>query len=441
MSQHAPSQLVLLVEDDPDLSEVVSALLEAEGYTVATARHGQHALLLLDGGVAPSVIVCDMMMPVLDGFGFLAAYGTRPHPRVPVIAVSAFDGYLAGARDAGADVTLAKPYDADALVAAVRRHAGPPRPVRAAEPAPEHARDAEDARMREILALRLDEPAPTAALERFAQRVARIFEVPICLVSIITVDRQYWHAFCGLPADLSAARGTPREDSFCTHAVVARAALIVQDAAVSPMFRSNRLVRERGVRFYAGVPLVGRLGDAVGTLCLLDFAPRTFGYFELELLGALSRRVLAELERRERRGAPRSPEAAFRHLGYLDEELDILGREGLVQALVLEALRATERRGRVTVAVAVVPDATPKAEVEALKAAFPRAHLGRLGMSRIGIVVPDAEPDDVRATIQRASPGTRVATEAVRPAPGNAEAQLRDIEGSLGSAGLAPRGP
>jgi CheY-like chemotaxis protein len=428
-------QLVLYVDDDRDLSEVVSEILEAEGFAAATASHGREALAILDRGLAPDVVVSDMMMPVMDGLTFLARYRARTTPAAPVLAVSAFEAYLDAARAAGAAATLLKPFTIDALAAAVRAlTAGRPPPA----PPPRLADlGAEAARVAEVVRLGVDRGAPTPAMQAFSERVARIFDVPICLVSIVTEDRQFWHASCGLPDDLAADRGTPRGDSFCTHAVAARAALVVQDTLENPFFRDNRLVSERGLRFYAGVPLFSRADEAVGTLCILDFASRGFGYFDLELLAVLARRVTAELEWRERRDRPRSPLSAFRSLEYLDEDLDVLGRAGFVEALAAEALRSAERGLSLTVGVAVVPPERTTEAAEALKAAFPRAHVGRLGRWRLAVAVLDQAETATRAALAAAcGPEGRVLASAV-PGPRAGRDVLARLERELGDAGLA----
>jgi GAF domain-containing protein len=252
-------------------------------------------------------------------------------------------------------------------------------------PAPPDERD----RLLAVLQLKLDEPAPTAAMDAFVERVARIFDVPICLVSIVTLDQQYWHASCGLPPELAQARGGPRDESFCTHAVVANAALVVQDAHQNPFFVDNVFVRDRGLRFYAGVPVTHRYGHVVGTLCLLDMRPRSFSRFDLDLLSLLAKRIAAELEWREKRLSPRTPSAAFRYLTWLDEELDVLGREAFVQALQVESLRAAERHAELTLAVVSRSDGELAGLVARTGAAFPRALLGRLGWARIGVLVFD----------------------------------------------------
>jgi CheY-like chemotaxis protein len=432
--------LVLVIEDDPDLSAFTCEVLELEGFATSAARHGAHALRQLEGGLVPAVVVCDMMMPELDGFGFLAAYARRPPPRAPVLAVSAFEPYLEQAMPAGAAAALAKPYDLERFLATVRSLAQgrTPAPAGRREPAP--LRLDERTRLEAVLRLALEARSPGEALQQFAERVARIFDVPVALVSIVTADRQVWHAACGLPADLAQAGGGPRDESFCTHAVAARAALVVQDTHANPFFAHNALVRTRGLRFYAGVPIFARTGEAIGTLCLLDFAARAFGYFDLELLGALARRVMGELEQRERASRPGAPEAGFPNAAAWDAELDLLGRDTFRQALTLESLRALERRQAVSVAVGAFTADGLRATVSALKARLPRAHLGRLGHARIGVVDAGGSVDALRAELLAVGgAGARVVA-ADLGRVGDAGERLAWLEATLGEDGLTGRG-
>ncbi|HMF40420.1 MAG TPA: response regulator [Polyangia bacterium] len=63
---------VLIVDDDPDIREILAEALESFGFVVVTAAHGRDALAMLARmAVRPSVILLDLMMPVMDGYGFL----------------------------------------------------------------------------------------------------------------------------------------------------------------------------------------------------------------------------------------------------------------------------------------------------------------------------------------------------------------------------------
>jgi GAF domain-containing protein len=288
-------------------------------------------------------------------------------------------------------------------------------------------------RLLAVLELKLDEPAPTAAMNAFVSRVALIFDVPICLVSIVTRDRQYWHAFCGLPPDLEAARGTPRDDSFCTHAVAANAALVVQDAHENPFFVDNSIVLERGLRFYAGVPITHRFGHVLGTLCLLDTKPRSFTRFDLDLLGILAKRIAAELEWREKRSSPRTPTAAFRYLTWLDEELDVLGREAFVEALQVESLRAGERHAELALGVVAAADGQLRAIVDELRSAFPRALVGRLGWARIGVLAFGERAESIERRLRAMSGTGELSVVQVPRIVGGAEQFLHAAEAATGA--------
>ncbi len=122
--------LVLVVDDDPDILDAICDILDAEGYRVSRARHGQEALEQVDSE-RPDVILLDLMMPVMDGVAFSQALRQRPTVSdVPIVVISA-DGNPQRAASVGAVGYLAKPFDIDALlahVAGITRWMGEPRP-------------------------------------------------------------------------------------------------------------------------------------------------------------------------------------------------------------------------------------------------------------------------------------------------------------------------
>lgn len=100
---------VLLVEDDLEIRDILQDLLEAEGYDVIPASHGKQALEFLAGVPAeglPSLVVLDMMMPLVDGSQVLASMKSDPKlSPIPVVVLSA----VARERPAGAAAFLRKP--------------------------------------------------------------------------------------------------------------------------------------------------------------------------------------------------------------------------------------------------------------------------------------------------------------------------------------------
>jgi CheY-like chemotaxis protein len=117
---------VLLVEDDADIRDAVSSVLEAEGYTVLTAENGEQALAILDRG-QPCVVLLDLMMPVMSGWEFMKVVKqNRRLDDMPVVVVSAYSERKAE----GVRRVLKKPLDVNALLQAVAEYCCcPPKPA------------------------------------------------------------------------------------------------------------------------------------------------------------------------------------------------------------------------------------------------------------------------------------------------------------------------
>jgi CheY-like chemotaxis protein len=117
--------LVLVIDDDRDIREGIIGLLEDEGFEAVGARNGLEALnFLADSPRMPSLILLDLMMPILDGWTFCKVrQGVSTLMEIPVVAISA--GAMDGAREPlRVDATLPKPFDPDALAWLAARMAG-----------------------------------------------------------------------------------------------------------------------------------------------------------------------------------------------------------------------------------------------------------------------------------------------------------------------------
>jgi len=121
---------VFVVEDEQDSRDVICDYLLLEGYSVADARNGESALSLLRDGLRPSLILLDLNMPVLDGWGFLREIEQQPElARVPIVFASGTglpQSVPTRKHDAG---FLKKPIDVQRLLRLVREHCGE-RPAR-----------------------------------------------------------------------------------------------------------------------------------------------------------------------------------------------------------------------------------------------------------------------------------------------------------------------
>jgi CheY-like chemotaxis protein len=117
---------VLVVDDDDAIREIVAETLELEGYWVGQAANGAEALRQIDEQ-RPSLVLLDMRMPVLDGWGVARTLKERGI-RVPIVVVTAASSAKGWATDIGADGYLAKPFLDTELLSIVERFVGPPNP-------------------------------------------------------------------------------------------------------------------------------------------------------------------------------------------------------------------------------------------------------------------------------------------------------------------------
>ena len=143
--------------------------------------------------------------------------------------------------------------------------------------------------------LLLDTP-PEQRFDTIVEFAASEFDVPICLITLLDHDRQWFKARVGLDAC-----STGRDISFCGHAILQSDVLVIADAALDARFADNPLVTsDPNIRFYAGAPLILPSGMAVGTLCIIDTAPRTLDAVELSILASLRDLLVLELGRADK---------------------------------------------------------------------------------------------------------------------------------------------
>lgn len=110
---------ILVVDDDPDVLDLLRLMLEAEGFSPITAADGRAGLGLIRSE-RPDVVLLDLMMPVLDGWGVLEGLASEPHqPRVLVVSAKSGDADRARAFELGASGYLSKPFSPDGLIQAI----------------------------------------------------------------------------------------------------------------------------------------------------------------------------------------------------------------------------------------------------------------------------------------------------------------------------------
>jgi DNA-binding response OmpR family regulator len=108
---------ILVVDDDPSIRQLLTDVLEMEGYEVSIAVDGLAAVRMVEAA-SPDFVILDVMMPGLDGFGVLGTIRAQPGEPVPVLMLTAAAEADASARAwvSGVDYYLAKPFTADAVL-------------------------------------------------------------------------------------------------------------------------------------------------------------------------------------------------------------------------------------------------------------------------------------------------------------------------------------
>lgn len=119
-------KLILTVDDSPSIRMLLRYALARQGYDVAEAEDGLAALEWLAANKRPSLMITDINMPRLDGYGLVETVRTRgPHPDLPILVLSteSSEEKMSRAREAGADGWIVKPFDPAQLGAAIRQAA------------------------------------------------------------------------------------------------------------------------------------------------------------------------------------------------------------------------------------------------------------------------------------------------------------------------------
>ncbi len=182
------------------------------------------------------------------------------------------------------------------------------------------------ARLRELVIL---DSAPEPVFDSIARMASEICGVPIALISLIDLERQWFKANVGLPG----VNETPRDIAFCNYAIRSDAVLEVPDARADARFAANPLVTGApAIRFYAGAPLIMPGGQRVGTLCVIDRQTHHLSEMQITMLRSLAAIVTEALIMRrdliERTLVVRAePERAVRQLtAIIDNTTDFVSQ-------------------------------------------------------------------------------------------------------------------
>eukprot|EP01087_Luapelamoeba_hula_P014415 TRINITY_DN4212_c0_g1_i2.p1 TRINITY_DN4212_c0_g1~~TRINITY_DN4212_c0_g1_i2.p1 ORF type:complete len:949 (+),score=123.15 TRINITY_DN4212_c0_g1_i2:479-3325(+) len=191
-------------------------------------------------------------------------------------------------------------------------------------PVPEN----EDQRLNDLYKLEIMEPGGTEALDRISKLCARVFDSPVAVVNLIFSELQVFPAEVGL-----GTPSLPRNGGICPWTIMQknRRGMVINDTLMDPRTMHNPFVEGApGIRFYAGAPLICLNGTKLGTLCVIDFKPRTIDADQYRTLIDFSDVVMDELELRlARRQAVHSRQYVLSTVERLQYSVNVLS-EGML---------------------------------------------------------------------------------------------------------------
>jgi diguanylate cyclase (GGDEF)-like protein len=154
--------------------------------------------------------------------------------------------------------------------------------------------DKESERLEKLYSYNILDSLPEEEYNRVVRIAAKIFDMPMAVISLIECDRQWFKAQIG-----TTNTELDRNLSFCSHAICQDGVMVIEDASRHPDFSDNPFVKGKShLRFYAGAPLHASDGINLGTLAILDTKPRTFSDNQRETLSDLAAMVMDSLEMR-----------------------------------------------------------------------------------------------------------------------------------------------
>ena len=151
---------------------------------------------------------------------------------------------------------------------------------------------AENKRIESLLKYEILDTPPDGAFDEITQLAAKIFDVPIAIITLVDHNRIWFKSAYGLDAD-----EIPRSPGLCSSAILSDDIYIVEDARKDPRTMANPLVAGiMGLQFYAAAPLRTSDGFNLGTFCIIDKNPRKLTSKETSMLMQLSRIVMDQFE-------------------------------------------------------------------------------------------------------------------------------------------------
>jgi GAF domain-containing protein len=123
-------------------------------------------------------------------------------------------------------------------------------------------------------------------LDVFAEAACLIADCPSSLIAMMEQETQTIQSCVGMSLDFVA-----RKDTVCQYTIMDREVLVINDTFLDYRSSSNAIIIEGGIRFYAGVPLIDEVGLILGTLCVIDYKPKTLSEAQINSLKKLGEAI------------------------------------------------------------------------------------------------------------------------------------------------------
>jgi DNA-binding response OmpR family regulator len=296
-------ELIVVVEDAEEVRDLLTLLLEQDGYQVRACENGDQAFALIRSE-RPALVITDLMLGETCGLDLVTRLRSDlVSPIPPVIVCSGFHGFEREALERGAAAFIPKPFDARTILATVRS-------VLARHAVDEHERKEAIARARAMRAKAA--AAASAALRRLEPRRDDLVRRASWSTRLLSLYFGFGDAFVAVlegdelrvmasSNDAAWPRDRALDLALCRDIMETSSALVVPDLQSFHAVFSGPDGRPR--RFFAGVPLAN--GETpVGALCHVDEQPRRFSSDVLVVLEALGDRATAVLSAKEAEVAP-----------------------------------------------------------------------------------------------------------------------------------------
>lgn len=287
--------MILCVDPDADALAATRDALADAGYETATAGTAAEAYDALEATDSATLdaLVTEYELPDGTGLELVRTVRERAPDTTCILFTSTpvTDVDTAAFGDVIADYVAKDDPGSRAELRDVLEHALAFQ-CQTAYPLPED----EDARLAALERYALDPDALGDSLDRLGELATALFDVEAAAIGLVDAHEQRFLACHGIAFD-----PIEREETVCTYALLDEDVTVIEDVREDPRFEANEGLRAAGIAFYASASLVTPDGQAIGTFCVYDDEPRSFGERERELLTLLADEAMEQLElRRER---------------------------------------------------------------------------------------------------------------------------------------------